>query len=214
MRKAMLLGIVLILGSIAVAQDYPAMELGLNYTYARYSPSAAYIKNSYSLNGGGGSIVYNFSRYIGAKMDLQGYGSNSSSFTIPSGIGPCPADGPTCTGNVQANLFTYMFGPQVGIRSGKFRPFGHVLLGGAHSNLGANLYKQTGTTIARPAGDAFGLSFGGGIDIPLNHSGTVAFRPAEVDYLWTHFNLYSGQSGQSNFQYKAGIVFNFGGGSR
>ena len=214
MTKVGLFGIFLLLGARALAQGYPAMELGINYTYARYSPSAAYIKNSYSLNGGGGSFVYNFSKYIGAKMDLQGYGSNTSSFIIPSGIGPCPANGPTCTGNVQANLFTYMFGPQVGIREGKFRPFGHLLMGGAHSNLGANLYKDIGTNIARPAGDAFALAFGGGIDVKLNHSGTVAFRPAEVDYLWTHFNLYHGQSGQSNFQYKAGIVFNFGGGSR
>ncbi len=114
MKEAMLFELLLLLGSIALAQDYPAVEVGINYTYARYSPSAAYIKNSFSLNGGGGSIVYNFSRYIGAKMDLQGYGSNTSSFTIPSGIGPCPENGPTCTGNVQANLFTYMLGPQVG----------------------------------------------------------------------------------------------------
>jgi hypothetical protein len=35
----------------------------------------------------------------------------------------------------------------------------------------------------------FALAFGDGLDIPTNHIGTIAFRPAEVDYFWTRFNL-------------------------
>jgi hypothetical protein len=206
-KKAMLLGAVLLLGLTVLAQDAPKIEVAVDYTYARYSPSHAYIRNSFSLNGGGGAVDYNFSKYIGLKADFQGYSSNTQAFSIPPG-GVCPAG---CSGNVQANLFTYLFGPQVGIRTGKFRPFGHVLFGGAHSNAGANLFAAGGSTAARPSNSAFALAFGGGIDIPVNHSGSIAFRPAEFDYLWTRFNIQTGQSSQSNFQYKAGIVFNFGG---
>ncbi|MBZ5658663.1 MAG: porin family protein [Acidobacteriia bacterium] len=205
-RNAVLTLVVVLCGIAAFAQDYSKTEVAVFYSYARFSPSHAYIRNSFSLNGGGGSIDYNFSKYIGIKGEFAGYGSNTQSFSIPAGSQICPEG---CSGNVQGNLFTYMFGPQIGLRTGKFRPFGHVLLGGAHSNGAANLYKQEGSVGPRPSNDAFALAFGGGFDIPLNQSGSIAFRPADFNYLWTNFNLNSHQTGQSNFQYKAGMVFNF-----
>lgn len=210
-KNVLFLAVVLVLGLAAEAEDFPKFEATIDYSYARFSPSHAYISNSFSLNGGGGAIDYNFSKYFGIKGDFQGYGSNTQRFSIPPGIGPCPVGGLPCTGNIQGNLFTYQFGPQLGIRTGKFRPFGHLLLGGAHSNGGANLYKAEGNVGTRPSNNAFALSFGGGFDIVLNHSGSVAVRPGEFDYLWTNFNLGSNfkQTGQSNFQYKGGIVFNF-----
>ncbi len=197
---ACLLGICL--SAMAQEESHPKMEIAVVYSYARFSPSHAYIKNSFSLNGGGGSVTYNISKYLGVKVDFEGYGSNTQRFSFAG----C---GGTCTGTIQGNLFTYQFGPQLGIRTGKFRPFTHVLMGGAHSNGGANLYAQGVGFASRPSNDAFALTFGGGFDIALNKSGTVAFRPGEFDYLWTNFNLGSHQAGQSNFQYKAGIVFNF-----
>ncbi len=193
-----MLAVILVFGIAAMAADAPKMEIAIDYSYARFSPSHAYISNSFSLNGGGGSLTYNFTKYIGVKADFQGYGSNTQHFTIPSGTAICPGG---CSGNVQGNLFTYQFGPQIGIRTGKFRPFGHLLFGGGHSNGGANIYKQTGSVGPRPSNDAFAMSFGGGIDVVLNHSGSTAFRPGEFNYLWTNSNLQSHQSGQSNFQY-------------
>jgi hypothetical protein len=59
-----------------------------------------------------------------------------------------------------------------------------------------------------PSGNSFALAAGGGVDIAINHTGTIAFRPAEIDYLYTRFNN-SASSGQNSFQYKAGVVFNF-----
>lgn len=206
-RNVVLTLVLMSFGLAAFAQEgHPTTETAIFYSYARFSPSHAYVPNSYSFNGGGGSFTYNFTKYIGAKAEFVGYGSNTQSFSIPAGTKICPVG---CSGNVQANLFTYMFGPQIGLRSGKIRPFAHVLMGGAHSNGSANIYKLEGSLGPRPSNDAFALAFGGGIDIPVNHSGSVAFRPADVNYLWTNFNLNTHQSGQSNFQYKAGIVFNF-----
>jgi hypothetical protein len=108
------------------------------------------------------------------------------------------------------------FSPQFGIRTGKLRPYGHVLVGVAHSDFPANLFSTEAYRTYTPSNSAFALAFGGGLDIPINHSGTIAFRPAEVDYLWTRFNLQTlgltgslGRNSQSNFQYKAGVVFNF-----
>jgi hypothetical protein len=46
------------------------------------------------------------------------------------------------------------------------------------------------------------------LDIPINHSGTISFRPVEIDYLYTYFNI-GGSGGNSNFRYQAGVVFNF-----
>jgi hypothetical protein len=206
-RNVLFVVAVLLLGPAAFAQDYPKFELGVDYTYARYNPSHAYVKNGYSLNGAGGSIDFNFSKYVGIKMDLQGYGSNTKTFTAPSGSAICPSG---CSASLQANLFTYMFGPQVGLRSGKFRPFGHLLLGGAHSNVYNNLKNLPGVTLSNPAGNTFAMAFGGGVDIPVTKSGSVAIRPGEVDYLYTRFNN-SATGAQSNFRYSGGVVFNFGG---
>jgi hypothetical protein len=204
--NVLFVGAVMLLGLTAFAQDSPKIELAVDYSYARYSPSHAYVGNTYSLNGAGGSVDFNFTKFLGVKMELEGYGSNTQFFSAPAGSSVCPAG---CNGNVQANLFTYLFGPQVGIRSGKFRPYGQLLLGGAHSNFYANANTISGAVGTAPAGNTFALAVGGGFDIPLNHSGTIAIRPAEVDYLYTRFNI-SKTGAQSNFRYQAGFVFNFG----
>jgi opacity protein-like surface antigen len=202
-------------------QDVPKFEIALDYTYARFIPSHDYIPNSYSLNGGGAAFDFNFTKYLGVKADFQGYGSNTQAYSIPFdstlclalGLFPTPAP---CTGRVQANLFTYLFGPQIGIRTGKLRPYGHLLIGVAHSDFPANLFSTEAFRTYTPSNNAFALAVGGGLDIPINHSGTIAVRPAEVDYLWTRFNLQTsgltgslGNNSQSNFQYKAGVIFNF-----
>jgi hypothetical protein len=193
------------LGLAAFAQDSPPkVEISVDYSYARFVPASKYVPNSYSLNGGGGAVDFNFSKYIGFVGEFEGYNSNTQTFTIPAG-GICP-DG--CSGNVQANLFTYLFGPQIGLRTGRFRPFGHALFGGAHSDLAANLAGLSGFTGARPSSNCFAMAFGGGLDIALNSKGSIAFRPAEIDYLFTDFNI-NGAGGNSNFRYQAGVVFNF-----
>jgi hypothetical protein len=205
LRGVLLTPVVILLALAAFAQGTPPkIEVSVDYSYARFNPAHAFVPNTYSLNGGGGAIDFNFAKYIGLVGEFEGYSSNTQRFTIPPG-NLCPTG---CSGNVQANLFTYMFGPQIGIRTGKFRPFGHLLFGGAHSNAAGNLYKQIGTTAARPSSNAFAMTFGGGLDIPVNKSGTIAIRPVEIDYLYTYFNI-SGSGGNSNFRYQAGVVFNF-----
>jgi hypothetical protein len=53
--------------------------VGADYSYLRVAPSAPYTRG-HRVNGGGGSLVYNFNEYPGLKMDLQGYTSNKTGF--------------------------------------------------------------------------------------------------------------------------------------
>ena len=202
--------VVLLLGLVAFAQEFPRYEVGVDYSYARFNPNAAYTQAK-SLNGGGGSFDININEYLGIKMDLQGYGSNKTNFNIT----PNPRFPSGASGVVSGNLFTYMFGPQIKIRAHGFHPFVHYLLGGAHSNVYHNAYGTLCQPIVggcafqgAPAENAFAMMFGGGVDIPLHH--VVEFRPVEIDYLYSHFTNQFANSNQNNFRYSAGLVFNFG----
>lgn len=200
---------VLLMGIVAGAQEFPRSEAAFDYSYMRYSPSAPYSKG-HSLNGGGGSITFNLNSVFGIEANFQGYGSNHTGFniapnaTFPSGL----------QGSVQGNLFTYMFGPQIKVRAHHIAPYGHLLFGGAHSNVYGNAFKTfCGVGVCgvsgAPASNAFAMEFGGGIDIPINH--VVTFRPGEVDYVLTRFsNIFTGKNNQNNVNYAVGVVFNLG----
>ena len=210
--KTVMFGAMLLLGLAAWAQEFPRIEVGADYSYVRFNPSTAYSKG-HSANGGGGSAVFNLTSYLGIKMDLQGFGSNTTAFNIA----PNPTFPNGAVGRVQGNLFTYLFGPQIKVRAHGLHPFGQLLFGGAHSNVYGNAFQALCQPTAggcvgisgAPASNAFAMEFGGGLDIPINKS--ISFRPAEVDYLLTRFsNPLSGRNNQSSFRYTAGVVFTFG----
>jgi hypothetical protein len=199
--------VVILFGLTAWAQEFPRIEVGGDYSFARFNPNAAYT-NGHSLNGGGGSFVVNINEYLGIKADLQGYQSNTNTFHIAAN----PVFPGGATGKVSGDLFTYLFGPQIKVRAHGLHPFGHLLFGAAHSNVYANAFKQICQPIAgtcsfktSPAEDGFAMAVGGGVDIPLNHM--ISFRPAEFDYLLTRFTNQFANSNQNNFRYSAGLVF-------
>jgi hypothetical protein len=211
LTKALVLGVIFILGLAAWGQEVPRADVAFDYSYNRYSPSAPY-SQGHSLNGGGGSVTFNVNGYLGIKMDLQGYGSNETGFNIP----PNSTFPNGLNGNVQGNLFTYLFGPQVKVRAHHFQPYVHLLFGGAHTNVYGNAFRTICQPIAgacgitrAPTADAFAMSFGGGLDIPINS--TISFRPAELDYLLTRFsNPLTGTNNQNNVQYSVGFVLTLG----
>lgn len=211
LKSVFICGTMLLLGMTAWAQEFPRAEVGVDYSYVRYAPSAPYSKG-HSLNGGGGELNINFNEYLSLKMDLQGYGSNLTTFNIA----PNPTFPLGTSGNVQGNLFTYLFGPQIKVRAHHIQPFGHLLFGGAHSNVYGNAFHTLCQPIVggcdfskAPAPDAFAMDFGGGVDIPVHKN--VSIRPAQFDYLLTRFhNPFTGDKNQNNFRYSAGIVFSFG----
>jgi len=83
MKKLLLLVIALLVGGTAYAQENPRWELSADYSFARWNPSQGTVLNLHSLNGGGGSLVYNLTGFLGIKADLQGYGSQSNTFVFP-----------------------------------------------------------------------------------------------------------------------------------
>ena len=203
-------GAILLLGMAAWGQEFPRFELGADYSFARFNPNAAFT-NGHSLNGGGGSITININEYLGFQMDLQGYQSKTNNFAIPSGL-RFPGG---ASGKVSGDLFTYLFGPQIKVRAHGFHPFAHILVGAAHTNVYANAFKQICQPVAgtcsfnvSPAEDAFAMAFGGGVDIPIGK--VISFRPAEFDYLLTHYTNQFANSNQNNFRFSAGLVFSFG----
>jgi hypothetical protein len=72
---------ILLLSIAGWSQEFPKAEVGIDYSYVHYNPSAIFTK-SHSLNGGGGTFVFNVSQYLGLKADLQGYGSHTNTFVI------------------------------------------------------------------------------------------------------------------------------------
>lgn len=209
-RAILLGGTFLLLGLAAWAQEFPRAELTFDYSFLRFNPVAAYAQ-AHNLNGGGGEIKVNINYYLGILMDLQGYGASKTNFAIPAGTYFTSA----VSGTVSGNMFTYMFGPQIKVRAHGLHPFGQLLFGAAHTNAYGSLFKQICQPIAgecgfktAPADDAFAMSFGGGVDVPINKS--VSLRPGEIDYLLTRFTNRFTNSNQSNFRYSAGVVFTFG----
>jgi hypothetical protein len=213
-RKAVLLGVALLLGTTAWAQEFPRNEVALTYSLAYYVPSTSIVKASNQfLNGGGGAYVFNFNSFLGFRADLQGYGSFTTVFTVPV-VNPNP-QGLTGTFKASGNLFTYLFGPQIKIHTHGLQPFGALLVGGAHSNLYGTAFHDCGVTFVctsgqAPSGNAFAFDIGGGVDIPLGHHFEV--RPVEFDYLMTDFqNRFTGGV-QNNWRYLAGVNLTLGSG--
>jgi hypothetical protein len=208
-RGLFILGITLLFGSVAIAQDDHKIEGTVDYSYVHANPQNNNIIPTFSLNGGGGSIAYYFTKLIGIEGEFEGYGSYTHNFTVR----PPYCNGP-CVVSAQGNLFTYNVGPIVKFRLSHFEPFVETMFGGAHSNFYGNLYTActgSGCLIASksPSNNAFDFLIGGGIDIPVNEH--IAIRPAQFEYLLTRFgnDFTKGNNNQSNFRYQAGVQFRF-----
>jgi len=205
-----MLGILLLFGAVAFAQDYAKVEVPVGYSYMRFNPENSNTVSSFSLNGGGGGVTVYVNHMFGITAEFNGYGSLSKTFVFPATANsPCPAG---CTVKADGNLFTYNVGPVLKYRSQHFEPFVEALFGGAHSNVYGNLFKACQgacTTSSNPSNNGFDFIIGGGIDIPVTKS--IAIRPAQFDFVLTRFGngFTNGNQNQSNFRYQAGVVFRF-----
>jgi hypothetical protein len=205
-----LAGAALLFGSATFAQDYPKIEVPLNYSYMRFNPENSNIVSGFSLNGGGGGVAVYVNHWLGIQADFQGYMSTTRTFTFPATPNsPCPVG---CSLRSSGDLFTYNVGPILKYRAERFEPFVETLFGGAHSNAYHNLLtacQNACTTTDNPSNNAWSFVIGGGIDIPLSKS--IAIRPAQVDFVLTRFgNAFTkGNNNQSNFRYNGGIVIRF-----
>ena len=97
----------------------------------------------------------------------------------------------------------------------RYHPFIDLLFGVAHSNVYGNAYQticlhSTGNCAfsGSPSSDAFAMSAGGGIDLPVNDF--VDFRVGQIDYLATDFSNQFTHGWQRNFRFNAGLNIKMG----
>ena len=191
MRKLILFcGIFLALAVAAMAQDEPArVEAFAGYSYVRATVDTTFLggtghqpEEGSNFNGGSGQLAFNLNKWLGAVADFGGYTTNSTT---------------SVTGNT--NAFSYMFGPRVFLsRTGRIRPYGQVLLGGARL---ANSFMSSGSE------NAFAMALGGGIDYSVSKH--LAVRPIQAEYFLTKFSD-GNNNRQNNVRLSAGVVFRFG----
>src|SRR5277367_3203250 len=98
-RWALFCGICLLFAGAASAQDYPKVEAFAGYSYAHLSTNGI----GANINGGSASFAYNFTPWLGVVGDFGGYKGGDN------------------FGN--GDLYTYLFGPKVAMRRGRFTPY-------------------------------------------------------------------------------------------
>jgi hypothetical protein len=185
-----------------------------DYTYMQYNPTVTGLQ-SRALNGAGGGVQWNLSKYLGVKGDFQGYMSTQWTLNVTSPI-TTPSGGTIPVGSYSSNstMFTYLFGPVIRVPAKRIVPFGEVLFGGSNTNLYGRLSSSliAGGASVEQAGTQhpFTMALGGGVDIVVNKN--VAFRLGEFDYLLTRYtNPLTDTNNQNNFRYLGGMVFRWGG---
>ena len=213
MCKLRFLTILFTLGSVMAfaADDHPTWETFAGYTYMRAN-SATNVP-SFSTNGGGGQLVYNFNKWVGFVTDIGA--------THNGNIGDVHLD---------TTFINYLWGPRVSLRSSRFTPYFHVLFGGMHagSSIAVRaipvatppIYLPGDTTPVLPntpvtlravtSQTAFAMATGGGIDIKLNKH--VSFRPIGLDYMLTRLQNVRdlNDRNQHHLRYTTGLNFTFG----
>src|SRR6516162_9048546 len=71
LRSAIILGIVLLFGTAAFAQDYPRIEIPMYYSYMRFNPENSNIVSSFSLNGGEAASRFISITFWGSPVNLM-----------------------------------------------------------------------------------------------------------------------------------------------
>lgn len=210
LRSVLVLGIVLLFGTVAFAQDYAKVEVPMYYSFMRFNPENSNIVSGFSMNGGGGGVTVYVNHTFGISAEFNGYGSTTQTFHFPATANsPCPSG---CTVVGSGDMFSYNVGPTFKYRGEKWEPFVEALFGGAHSNTYSNVFHNVCvnpgvcTTTHTPSNNAFDFIIGGGLDIPVGHH--LSIRPAQFDFVLTRFgnDFTKGNQNQSNFRYNGGVV--------
>jgi outer membrane protein OmpA-like peptidoglycan-associated protein len=173
----------------APGQLVPRYEISGMYFYVNAAPGSPF--NNFGNQGGGASLTYNASRWLGLTAELAGYKFNRSLVPLTGS-----------TASVNGSMVTYLFGPRLNWRKfDYFVPFAHFPVGGAHSGI-----EMTGSTNQ----SSFALAAGGGVDMVLTKY--LAWRVAQLDYLMTNFSgpALGGNGRQDDFRVGTGLVFRFG----
>jgi outer membrane immunogenic protein len=169
-------------------QEYPKAEAAIMYQYLRTSTTG--FPEQFNMNGGVGSVTFNFAKHVGIEAEFGGsYTGNVRGF------------------DVTVNEFHYLFGPKFTSHGEKVSVYGHALFGGAR--LGGTITECVGEECINTGGsnNSMAMVVGGGVDFNVNKRFSV--RPAQLDYFMTRFDVGGASNTQNNLRYAAGVVFKF-----
>ncbi len=187
MRRLTLgLVVVLALSLVAVAQDFPRMEVNAGYSFQRIQTGTLTSFTSVNSSGFGGGAGFNFTKNFALVADLSYAKITKKDYP-------------------DAKVTSFMFGPKFTYRGeARLSPFARFLVG-AMSH-GDNYPGGTPTEPSQvwAAETKWAFGFGGGVDARVND--LVSLRVAQVDYLRSHFGNYH----QNHFRLGMGIVIKFG----
>jgi opacity protein-like surface antigen len=217
----------LVVAGTTFAQDlgYGKIEMAPGFSYQHNSPVLGG-KQGFNCAGAGSTIAYNVTSMLGFAMDLSGckvFGLDNT-YGIGSRVG--------------GSEFTYVFGPRLTFRKGKFQPFFELNFGGERVGISCNngnagnacgaisavqpiqpivtpvvvLRNPNATSFSE---NAFAMTVGGGADIKLNKK--FAIRLVQAEYLYTRFGndcnlaVCFHNTNQNSFRLKSGVVMSWGG---
>ena len=192
MKKwALLCGVMLFVPAVAAAQDTPRIETFAGYSYIHMNDLG-----TASLNGGSASAAFNPTDWLGIEGDFGGYSGTK--------------------GGLNGTMFTYLFGPRISLRRGRFTPFAQALFGGAHTSadpppdLGALIRPRTQEGVAGggvfASSNTFAMALGGGVDVSATEH--VSVRLIQAEYLLTEFDD-GVRNRQNSARISAGVVLRF-----
>ncbi|MDR3764556.1 MAG: hypothetical protein P4M01_10710 [Acidobacteriota bacterium] len=193
-RFALVMALLLIMAAATFAQVPSAGNVFVGYSLARVDAGWGTQGN---INGWEVSAEGKVAPFVGMVLDL---GTTYGPLPIPNS----QLFGTSGMATGESTLVTYMVGPRVSVKVGRFRPFAHVLVGGAHLHQNVTHYADAyvhGET-------ALADDFGGGVDYRIMPH--IGFR-LQGDALQTRFrDDYPVNTGvKTNIRGSAGIVFNF-----
>lgn len=165
-----------LLTAAAAAQVPTSGNVFIGYSYVR----ADLPGGDTNLSGWNGSAEFKVIPLVGLVADFSGnYGTQNSNLFF---------------GSASVHQHNFLFGPRLGIKIGKFRPFVHALIGASHISESGNGFSNSDTSFA----DALG----GGIDyhlIPL-----ISWR-LQIDALQTR----SFSTTENDVRVSTGVVIHF-----
>jgi opacity protein-like surface antigen len=218
----------------AVAQDsFPTVETAPGFSYVHNSPVAGGTQG-FNCAGGGGTVAYNVTSLLGIAMDLSGckaFGLNNT-YGIGSKVSGSEFTyvfGPRLTFRKNDHIHPFFElnfgGERVSIKcnQGNAGTACGAYPNGIPVQLPTSVTTSNGTVVATNINlastsyskNAFAMTVGGGLDIPLSKK--FALRLVQAEYLYTRFGnacafaYCSNNNNQNSFRLKSGIVMAWGG---
>jgi opacity protein-like surface antigen len=208
------------ISGVAVAQDFPRVEIYGGYSAQRLGITdedlnsitsgieedldlicpgcdSSVTSDRFLKKGFEGAFAVNVNSYFGFVVDVRYGFDDIVTGNVSNG------DDIDVGATIKYTDLAVMGGPRFAFRSRSVTPFVHALFG---MDRGKVSYALTGTSAesGEEEDTGFGLAVGGGFDVNLGD--TVALRLGQVDYYLTRHN----EEYLKNIAFSAGIVFRFG----